>query len=619
MEMDKRRLFGALLAMVAMIGCIAMRVLWIQTAGSTRFSSKEVNLVKQSVLQREQRLQLDTGRGDFLDRNGVMLTGESYAALLVFPVRAPAEAEREAAAKLSRILGVEPEVWRQFREKLDTPRFWSGNAENGLPQRLTEGMVRSIESLQMDGLAIVPYERRYIPPYPASQLLGFIGQDPDRVKTEFAPMLQQGRLKPDSRIGAAGLEKTFEPLLAGLGGTYISLYTDSVSRPIAGIGYRLHAPSNPYYPLQVVTTLDRTLQIRLEELADRSGLRDGAIVVLDAATADVLGMVSRPGYNPDRVDPGAGGWSNRALKEAVPGSIFKTVVAAAALEYGAARPDETFECHGAWGKYHFTCWKKEGHGTLTFRQAFAQSCNIVFGQIMKRLKPEQLEETAKRMGVGLPVGWQGELLRYPEFRQLDGEEPGRIWAEGSSRKDEGANLQTSIGQRDVRMTPLQAANLVVTLLNGGKAREVRVVKEIRYRTGRVLAKFPERTLPAGDAGGRSGLSPSTSAILKEWMKDVVASGTGTALQHAEWTLAGKSGTAQVPEGEKERYNQWFIGYGPAEAPRYAVAVASLKQAGSGPEAVRLFGGVMDLLAAWETARDAADDAAADERAGARFR
>jgi penicillin-binding protein 4B len=595
--MDKRRMFGALLVMVALIGVLTLRVFWIQTLASSRFSSNEVDLVKQSVLQREQRLLLDSGRGDFLDRNGRPLTGESYPALLVFPVNAEEESEREAASRLSRVLGTEPEVWYKFKQNLDTPRFWSGGAEPGLPKRLTEGMVQAIDALQLDGLAIVPYERRYIPPYPAAQLVGFIGQDPDRLKTEFAPMLEKGRLKPDSRIGAAGLEKTFEPLLSGLGGTYISLYTDSVSRPISGIGYRLHAPSNPYYPLQVVTTLDRSLQLRLEELADRAGLRDGAIVVLDAATAEVAGMVSRPAFNPDRVDPGSSGWSNRALKEAVPGSIFKTVVAAAALEYGVARPDEAFECNGAWGKYHFTCWKEEGHGTLTFRQAFAESCNIVFGRIMKRLKPEQLEDTAKRMGIGLPAGWEGELLRYPEFHQLDGEDAGRIWADGSSRKDEGANLQTSIGQRDVRMTPLQAANMVVTLLNGGEAREVRAVREVRYQTGRVLAKFPEKSLQ----GGGDGISKAAASILSEWMKDVVEHGTGTALQKSVWTLAGKSGTAQAPEGDKEWYNQWFIGYGPAEAPRYAVAVVSLKQSRSGPEALRLFGQVMDLLAAGEDA------------------
>lgn len=590
--MDKRRLFGLLLVMMAGLCILAVRILWLQASAR----ASDVDLTKQSVLQREQRLLLDTGRGEFLDRSGQPMTGDSYPALLVFPMPKGLQGKKEEVARLSALLGTDPAAWQQFREKLATPQFWmGGGTEAGLPARLTEKMVKEIEGIPLDGLAVVPYERRYAPPYPASQLIGYIGQDPGRIRTEFAPMLQEGRLKPDSRIGAAGLERTFEPLISGLGGVFISLYTDPLNRPIAGIGYRLHAPQNPYYPLQVVTTLDLELQLELEKAADQAGLKDGAIVVLDTKNADILGLVSRPAFDPDHVNPGASGWSNRAFKEAVPGSVFKTVVAAAALESGAVKPEETFECNGALGKYHFTCWKKEGHGELTFREAFAESCNIVFGEVMKRLKPGQLEETAERLGIGLAAGWTGKVLRYPDFRQLDGEEAGRIWADGTPSEDEGAMLQTSIGQRDVRMTPLQAANMIVTLLNGGQAREVRAVKEVRYATGQVLAGFPEKKLPQAE-----GLSRRTAAVLRQWMTEVVEEGTGSALQSAKWKLAGKSGTAQAPEGVKEYYNQWFVGYGPVESPRYAVAVVSLKQTRSGPEAVRLFGRVMDLLAAWET-------------------
>ncbi|WP_438444248.1 peptidoglycan D,D-transpeptidase FtsI family protein [Gorillibacterium sp. sgz5001074] len=588
--MEKRRIFGMLLVMMAGLGIVSARLFWLQT----RASVADVDLTRQSVLQREQRLLLDSGRGDFLDRLGRPLTGESYRALLVFPAPKGEEGSAREIERLCALLGTRPEEWRRFRAELQTPRFWPG-VSGQLPARLSEEAIRAIEGIQLDGLAVVPFERRYTPPYPASQLIGFIGQDPGRVRTEFAPMLQEGRLTPDSRIGASGLEKTFEPLIAGLGGVSISLYTDPFHRPIAGIGYRLHAPNNPYYPLQTVTTLDLELQKQLEQEADQAGLKEGAIVLLDARNADLLGMVSRPTFDPDHVDLSTAGWSNRALKEAVPGSVFKMVVAAAALESGAVRPEDTFECHGALGKYHFTCWKKEGHGKLTFREGFAQSCNIVFGEVMKRLKPGQLEETARRMGLGLPAGWEGKVLRFPSFRQLDGEETGRIWAGGIPQEDEGVKLQTSIGQRDVRLTPLQAANMVVTILNGGQAREVRAVKELRYGTGQLLARFPEKKLPA-----EGKLSKRTTEILRGWMTDVVEEGTGSALQSARWKLAGKSGTAQAPEGAKEWFNQWFVGYGPAEAPRYAVAVVSLRQERSGPEAVRLFGRVMDLLAAWES-------------------
>lgn len=586
--------------MVSLIGVLLTRVLWIQTSAlrssgtgsETESGESREDLVTQSVLQRERRLLLDSGRGDFLDRTGKPLTGETYSSLLVFPVHSVEKEDSAEIQKLISVLGITRNEWSSFRKSLNTPRFWSGAAGGSHPIRLTGRMVETIQELRLDGLAVVPYERRYLDPYPAAQLIGFIGQNPDRVRTEFAPMLKEGRLQPDSLIGSSGLERTFERLLSGLGGTYISLYTDAKSRPIPGIGYRLHMPQNPYYPLQVITTLDGGIQGMLEQLADRCGLKDGAVVVLDAHTAELVAMVSRPAYNPEKVAPSSDAWSNRALKAAVPGSVFKTVVAAAALEHGVVHADDIFECKGALGKYHFTCWKAGGHGRLTFREGFAQSCNIVFAEVMKKLKPEQLEATADKLGIDRTAGWEGELLRYSSFHQLDAEEEGRLWSNGADRSDEGASLQTAIGQRDVRMTPLQAANMVVTLLNGGDERTVRAVKEVRYRTGRVLAEFPEQHVKSGNGELPEGVAKQ----LTEWMKDVVESGTGTALQSAIWDLAGKSGTAQAPEGGVDKYNQWFVGYGPVQAPKYAVAVVSLKQKQSGPEAVTLFRQVMDVLA-----------------------
>lgn len=588
--MKKRRLFASLLAIVAVMSAFTLRIFWIQTMGRDRFSAKQVDLVAQSVLQREQRLLLDSGRGDFYDRNGQPLTGEAYPALLVFPVLLDTRAEAPETAKLIHILGTDATAWQTFLNKLTTPRFWIGDQDLGQPMHLTSEMAAAVESLQVDGLAVVDYKRRYTPPYPAAQLIGYVSQNPDRLRAEFMPMLQAGRLAPDSRIGASGLERTFEPYLRGIGGTFISLYTDTKNRPIPGIGYRLHTPANVYYPLRVVTTLDGGLQAQLEKLADQAGLRDGAIVVIDAKTGDLAGMVSRPAFDPAHVNPAAPGWSNRALQETAPGSIFKTVVAAAALEYGVASPGEVFECKGSWGKYHFTCWKKEGHGQLTFRQAYEQSCNIVFGQVMLRLTPEQLDDTARKLGIGVEAGWAGKLLQDAKFKQLDGEEAGAIWASSAARADEGIRLQTAIGQRDVRMNPLQAANLVATLLHGGEARSVRAVSEIRFGTGRLLASFPVQKL-----GHEGSISKKTADTLLEWMKGVVAAGTGTALQSVRWGVAGKSGTAQVPSGNKDLYNQWFIGYGPVESPQYAVAVASLRQKESGPEATKLFGQVMNLL------------------------
>lgn len=596
--MDKRRMFLALLFASLSLAAVLARLFWIQVVDAAHFSARATDLARSSVLQRERKLVLDSGRGQFTDRAGRSLTGAAYPALLVFPIRREEADQQRAVLHLSGVLEAKPEAWRRFVEGLQMPAFWTGGGAEELPARITERQAAAIEAMGLAGVMVTEYRRRYKEPYDAAQLIGYIGQNPERVQTEFADLLAAGRLVPTSEIGAAGLEKTFEPFLRGIGPTSLSLFTDGLGRPLAGLGYRYVDPGNPLYPLNIVTTLDLPLQRRLELAADKAGLKQGSIVVLDAASGDIAAMVSRPRFDPNKVDLKAGGWRNRALKAIIPGSVFKTVVAAAALDKGAAAPGETFECKGKLGKYKLTCWKKEGHGRLTLEEAYAQSCNIAFARVMSRLTASDLDEAAAKLGIGRQIGWNGKVLREDGFVQLDREEAGRVFAGDDSRADEGARLQTAIGQRDVRLTPLQAANMVVTLLNGGELKAVRAVKEIQYRTGRTLARFPAQTLVRKGEG----VSAETAALLVEWMKEVTDHGTGKALRGGKWQLAGKSGTAQVEGAGRETTNEWFVGYGPAGRPKYAVAVAveALAQP-QGNEAIELFRQTVDALADGERA------------------
>jgi cell division protein FtsI/penicillin-binding protein 2 len=158
--------------------------------------------------------------------------------------------------------------------------------------------------------------------------------------------------------------------------------------------------------------------------------------------------------------------------------------------------------------------------------------------------------------------------------------------------------QTGIGQRDAAVTPLQAANLVVTLLHDGSVLEPRLVSEIRYANGQLLAKLPRKAAPSQYGS----IAPSTARALLRGMEAVVAHGTGRSIREGAWAVAGKSGTAQTVRAGAARNNQWFVGYGPVEAPRYAVAVLVENRApGLANQATALFRGVMDLVAARETA------------------
>jgi cell division protein FtsI/penicillin-binding protein 2 len=591
-DAEKRRIFIVLLVIVLALAAVGGRLFWIQMVSARSYSDRNIDLVRNSVLQRQKALVLDNGRGQFVDRYLHPLTGGTLRALVVFPVQGDYQGNDTQILKLTQIMNTSVGQWSLFMKGLKEPRLW-GSGDKGMPALLTDTQVEQINSLELSFLQVVEVQDRYSQSQTAAQLIGFIGQNPQRVMSAFASQYASGELKLTSEIGGSGLEKTLEPWLRGVGETSISYFTDANKRPLKGLEARLIEPHNDYYPLKVVTTIDEQLQRNIESLMVKQKVKEGSIVVLDASNADVLAMASAPSYHPESIDLNNTNWSNQAVKAIAPGSIFKTVVAAAALEEGVVSEDETFECKGALGQYGFTCWHKEGHGFLTLQEGFAKSCNIVFAQIMKRLSSTQLQDYAERLGLVTKVGWTGKSGLVEQLQQLDGEEEGQLFAGATPREDEGVRLQTAIGQRDVLVSPLQAANMVVTLLQGGERYSPRVVQEIRFHTEQVMERFSVKQLNA-DADQ---VKKATSLKLLSWMEDVVAEGTGQALQAAKWKLAGKSGTAQVQVNHQERVNQWFVGYGPIESPKYAVAVV-IKNAGvfQANQAIPLFQGIMDLLA-----------------------
>lgn len=220
------------------------------------------------------------------------------------------------------------------------------------------------------------------------------------------------------------------------------------------------------------------------------------------------------------------------------------------------------------------------------------SCNTVFAALAERLSGAQLQATALALGLGRDISWQAEnTLGFPVLKPLSGEQKGTIFT-SLLPDDPGARVQTAIGQRDVQVTPLQAANLVVTLLHGGEVRAPRILQRVTFANGQKLEDLPGHLSPS--TAGR--ISESTARQLLSWMRKVVTDGTGTSLQSTKWPVAGKSGTAQTLVKGMPRNNQWFIGYGPVDHPRYAVSVAVENVVpDSSHLAVKLFGQILDLL------------------------
>lgn len=642
------------LVMLVYIG----RLAWLQLipgSASAAVLSSEANRggwQRLSVQQRQRNLVLDTGRGDFYDRNGKAITGETYSAVALFPVRRDVRGEEKDLSLLSGILGVSVEQLQQKWDAVRAPVFWKADHQMR-PLRLTDAQKARIEKLHLNGIRVLPYRNRYLPGFEAKHLIGFTSQHPEWLQTEQAEDLALGKRKLADQVGGSGLEKSLDKLMHGVGATSVSYFIDGRNAPMHGLDLRITQPNNRYYPLKTMTTIDLELQNEIEDYVDAHGLKEGAVVVLDASNADIVAMVSRPQLKPGQFHSSDGTeWSNHALKAVAPGSVFKLVTEAAALEAGVVNQNESFYCSGEYGKYGLSCWKEGGHGHLTLKEGLAQSCNIVFATVAERLTAEELKRTANALGIGRQAGWHREKAFGPfsePLRLLEEEERGQLFPIpikasstfvghgedtrlepgsgthkqrqesgekvqldklGSAGKrdalleareqaamlaavDGGTLAQSGLGQRDVRMTPLQAANLIVTLLNEGRVMEPRLVSEIRYANGQRMVKLPAQR--AQESRGR--IKPATAHALLRGMAAVVDHGTGRTIRQGRWAVAGKSGTAETTRAGIDRNHQWFAGYGPIKKPRYAIAVLVENQSpGSSNQATKIFRGVMDIAA-----------------------
>jgi cell division protein FtsI/penicillin-binding protein 2 len=593
----KRRMFIVLLLFTFLYTGIITRLAWIQVIATRSFSPHKVDLVEKAVAQRREKLVLNNGRGMIYDRKGVPLTGEEQTGLAIFPLIHDSLDENEKIDKLGHILGMSKEETLQLLSGMKHAGFWQD--QNGKVIPLHEDQARQIQALNLAGVVPLPVTMRYTKDGLAHHVIGYIGQNAKLIQENYQDDVQAGTLNSISKVGVAGLERTFQPFLAGLGEKSVSYFVDGRGNPLNGLDVRMKEAENSFYPLTLVTTIDADIQKQLESAFDASPIKKGAAVVLDVGTRDVLAMVSRPNVDPTRPDPTSDAWKNRAIKQATPGSIFKIVVAAVALEEGLVKPDDHFMCKGELGKYGFSCWKKGGHGDITFEQAFADSCNIAFAEIAKKVGSEKLQQYAVKMGLDQQIGWEKfPFYKLGKFQQFDGEDKGHVFANDMPKNDEGILIQTGIGQRDVQVTPLQAANMAAIIAGDGKKQKVRVVQSINYQNGTTFYRFEDRPLEGTD------ISPGTAHTLQKFMENVVDDGTGIMLKNLPWKVAGKSGTAQTVVQGQPKNNQWFVGYVPREKPRYAIAVLAEEQPTSGTnQATKLFGSFVTKLAQAEKSKD----------------
>ena len=318
-----------------------------------------------------------------------------------------------------------------------------------------------------------------------------------------------------------------------------------------------------------------TIDHRLQTAAIAAmGDQRGAIVAIDPTTGVILALVSTPGFDPNELlgtSPLAGDdlaasaeqpLLNRAIAMSYPpGSTFKIVTATAALESGAAGPGTTYPnpveltLPGSTSTIrNFDRRRCGSSATISLAEAFAVSCNTTFGMIGLELDPGDLVDAAGSFGFGLDVPFEFETLIS-------------VMPPASSFADDAPALaQSAIGQRDVRATPLQMALVAAGVANGGWIMSPYLISEEFNSDGVVTAS----TSPVG---WQRAMSPSTADVLADLMERVVTSGTGSRAAVPGIRIAGKTGTAEVPD---EAPHAWFVGFGPVGArpgtPQIAIAV-----------------------------------------------
>lgn len=375
-------------------------------------------------------------------------------------------------------------------------------------------------------------------------------------------------------IGKDGLEKILEPYLKGKDG-YRSVSMGDTGEVEEILQSRTVEPGN-YARLTLDREVQRAMEESLEENITRAVDRNGAggAIAIIPGTGEVLAMASYPSYDPAKFDENyeklvqakSRPLFNKVLNGVYsPGSTFKPLTAITGLETGIISPDTYIQDKGKYtyfDSYQPTCliYSSTGatHGYIEVSEAIGVSCNYFFYEVGRLVGIEKLNEYAEKFGLGQPTGIElGEskgLVANPEHRK----ELGQEWYPGDV-------IQAAIGQSDNLFTPAQLASYIATVINKGRRYKLHLVNEIvDYDTGEIVYRENPQILTDNP------ISDSTFNKVKDGMRQVVTTGTAReAFAGAEYKAAGKTGTAEVPDGAD---NVLFVGFAPYENPEIVIAV-----------------------------------------------
>jgi len=529
--------------------------------------------LEQAERNRIRNLPIIAPRGRILDREGRILADNFPAFSVLLMRESPAALTPQRVEGIARGLSLDPaDLHRQVERAEKLPHF----QPIVLKQSAALEDIAFVEShrLEYPELNLLQVQQRSYPKQTiAAAALGYVGEvSEEMVAKPGSPY------RPGDVVGKSGIERTYNSILAGRDGMR-RVIVNSRGQEMGSMTTINALPGND---------LRLTLDLDLQMVAEAGlGEQPGAVVALDPATGEVLAMVSHPSFDPNdfarRIDVGT--WEsltsdpqkplmNKAIQaHLAPGSVFKIITGAAALETGTIKPSYTLNCSGfvnIYGHtYHDWVWNKgHGHGSVDFHGAIVHSCDVYFYTLGKLLGIEKIAYFAQRLGLGARTGID-----------LPGEDSGLVpspaWVKRVFKRQwwAGETISVATGQGAVAVTPLQLAYAIGGIASGGEFRR----PHLAFRNQLLaLGMEPEEK----EEDRRFPLSDETVEALSRGMWGVVnEGGTGASAYEPGLDIAGKTGTAQVVSVELEqaakkheyRSNAWFVGYSPSAKPEIAVA------------------------------------------------
>ncbi len=530
---------------------------------------------------RIRRLRLEAPRGILYDRNGLVLL-DNRPSYSLSAVPHEVKNNEQVLQFLSETLAEPVDKIKSRLKEADNPFF-----PIKLRRDIDYNLLVRLEERKLD-LPGVVYEVETKRVYPASfkapHLFGYMGEIS---KTELERRRSEGLVQGDL-VGKTGFEKVHDRDLRGAPG-YDFVEVDVIGREVRDIiGEGESAPirGKDFY---------LTIDARLQALGDSLlyGKR-GAIVMMDARDGGVLVICSKPDYDPEIFsgvlsnetwqalvnDPGKPLYDRVTQSGYPPGSTFKMVSVATALDEHKCSPEYTVNCHGGltFGSKTFLCHGGKGHGPVSMIDALKVSCNSYFYNLGLMIGVDAWAETAVQFGFGQPTGIDlpnEEKGVLPDRRYLD-----RVF--GPKGWSNGMMLNLAIGQGDLLTTPMQMAQYAMLIANRGWGYRPHLVLKLYDPIQRQMYKerIPKKEITA--------VLPIAWDVIHEGMFRVVnaAGGTGQASRMQNVMVCGKTGTAQNPHGEP---HAWFVGFAPAQNPLVAICVLMENVGGGGAYSAPLAG------------------------------